>query len=141
MSEDNIAIARRAIQQYNAFMRGEISHDVYLELYDPQIEVRWHDRQTYPDTPQHLSGAKDFEAFNRQYRESWADLAAEFLELTEAPGDRVLAFVRQTALGRKSGVPIEIHYFQLWTFRDGRVIQIDFFRHRADALQAAGLPE
>jgi ketosteroid isomerase-like protein len=141
MSEENVAIVRREIERYIAFMRGEITREAYLELYDPRIEVRWHDRQTYPDTPQHLRGVEDFISFNLQYRDGWSDLNAEFLELTEAPGDRVLALVRQTARGRQSGVPIEIHYFQLWTFRDGRVIQIDFFRHRADALEAAGLAE
>jgi hypothetical protein len=32
-----------------------------------------------------------------------------------------------------------IHIFQLWTIRDGRVRKLELFRHRADALEAAGL--
>ncbi len=43
--------------------------------------------------------------------------------------------------GRQSGVPIEIHFFELATIRDGKVRQIEYFRHRADALEAAGLSE
>jgi ketosteroid isomerase-like protein len=58
-----------------------------------------------------------------------------------APRDRVLTLIRQTGRGRQSGVPIEYHYFELFTIRDGKVLQIEFFRHRADALEAAGLRE
>jgi len=34
-----------------------------------------------------------------------------------------------------------IHFFQLSTIRDGKVSKIEYFRHRADALEAAGLRE
>jgi hypothetical protein len=39
------------------------------------------------------------------------------------------------------GVPIVIHFFEVFTIRDGRLREIEFFRHRADALEAAGLSE
>jgi hypothetical protein len=53
--------------------------------------------------------------------------------------NRVLISIRQTGRGRQSGVPIEYHYFQLFTIRDGKVRKVEFFRHPADALEAAGL--
>jgi hypothetical protein len=59
----------------------------------------------------------------------------------EAPGGQVLALVRQSGRGRQSGVPIVIHFFELCTIRDGNVRKIEYFRHRADALHAAGLQE
>jgi hypothetical protein len=57
------------------------------------------------------------------------------------PDGRVVSLIRQSAHGRQSGVPIVIHFFQLHTIRDGKVSKIEYFRHRADALQAAGLDE
>ena len=42
---------------------------------------------------------------------------------------------------RESGVPISIHFFQVCTIRDGKVRRIEYFRHRVDALEAAGLRE
>ena len=81
----------------------------------------------------------DLVAFTQEYREGWAELNAEALELTQAPGDRVLGLIRQSGRGRQSGVPIEIHYFQIWRFEDGKVRELQMFRHRADALEAAGL--
>jgi ketosteroid isomerase-like protein len=74
-----------------------------------------------------------------QFRDGWVDLLAEPLEVTEAPGGRVLALIRQSGRGTESGVPIAIHYFGVWTFRAGKVRRVEYFRHRADALEAAGL--
>ena len=33
------------------------------------------------------------------------------------------------------------HYFQLWRFEDGKVREVEMFRHRAEAFAAAGLKE
>jgi hypothetical protein len=62
-------------------------------------------------------------------------------ELIEAPDDRVVVSIRQSGRGRESGVPIVIHFFEVLTLRDGNVRKIEYFRHRADALEAAGLRE
>ena len=34
-----------------------------------------------------------------------------------------------------------MHFFTLWTLRGGKVIRIESFRERAEALEAAGLRE
>jgi hypothetical protein len=49
--------------------------------------------------------------------------------------------VRQRGLARISGGPTEFHYFTLWSFRGRKVIRIENFRERAQALEAAGLSE
>ena len=141
MSEENIEIARDLIDNFNAFMRGELSSEEYAEPFHHQLDVQWHDQRTYPDTPQHLRGAARPGRVHPEYREGWAELNAEALELTQAPGDRVLGLIRQSGRARQSGVPIEIHYFQIWRFEDGKVRELQMFRHRADALEAAGLSE
>jgi hypothetical protein len=137
----NVDTIRQGIGAFNAFMRGQLSSEAYAEVVDPQIELLWRDRQTYPDFPQHLRGLRDFMAFVEQYRDGWIDLVQEPLELIEAPDGRVLALVRQSGRGRQSGVPIVIHFFELCTIRDRKVPKIEYFRHRADALKAAGLQE
>ena len=140
MSQNADAI-RQWFDAFNGFMRGELSSEAYAERFDPQIELLWRDRQTYPDFPQHLRGLPECITFSEQYRDGWTDLVQEPLELSEAPDGRVLALVRQSGRGRQSGVPIVIHFFELCTIRDGKVRKIEYFRHRADALQAAGLAE
>jgi hypothetical protein len=57
MSQENVEIVRRALDNLYAFMRGELSREALAELIDPQVEGVWHDQQTYPDVPQQLRGA------------------------------------------------------------------------------------
>jgi ketosteroid isomerase-like protein len=132
---------RHVADALNAFMRGELSNEALAEGVDPQIELLWRDRQTYPDFPQHLRGRAEFIALFEQLRDGWIDLIYELLELIEVPDGRVVALVRHSGRGRQSGVPIVVHFFELCTIRDGRVRKLEFFRHRADALQAVGLGE
>ena len=137
----NADTIRQAVDARNAFMRGELSSEAYAERLDPQLEVLWPDRQTLPDIPQHLRGLADFIAHSEQYRDGWIDHVYELLELIEVPDGRVVALIRQSARGRQSGVPVVFHYFALYTIRGGKVLKIEYFSHRADALQAAGLGE
>jgi ketosteroid isomerase-like protein len=139
MSDENVEIVRGYIDAVNAFMRGELSGEAHATAFDPQCELLWHDQRTYPDTPQHLRGASEVIAFAEKFRDDWIDVVQEPLELIEAPGGRVLAFIHQSGRGRHSGVPIDIHFFEVWAIRDGKVWRLEYFRHRADALEAAGL--
>jgi uncharacterized protein len=71
---------------------------------------------------------------------TWSDFTMEAEEIVPV-GESVLVGVRQRGIGRTSGVPTEARYFTLWTFRGPRVIRIESFRQRAEALEAAGLSE
>jgi ketosteroid isomerase-like protein len=136
----NADTIRQRTDAFNAFMRGELSIEALAEHLDPQIEVFWPD-QTFPDFPQGLRGHAEYIAHAEQLRDGWIDLNHELLELIEVPDGRIVALVRQSGRGRQSGVPIVFHYFALHTIRDGKTCKMEFFRHRADALQAAGLGE
>lgn len=56
-----------------------------------------------------------------------------------AVGDSVLVSVHQRMTGKKSGIPLESRYVSVWSFRGGKVIRIESFGERADALEAVGL--
>jgi ketosteroid isomerase-like protein len=122
-------------------MHEELSSEALAERFDPQIELLWADRQEYPDFPRHLRGRAEVIAHAEQHRDAWIDLVGELLEVIEVPDDRVVALVRLSGRGRQSGVPIVVHFFVLHTIRDGKMRKIEYFRHRADALRAAGLGE
>ena len=59
----------------------------------------------------------------------------------EAIEDRVLVAVRQAGTGQGSGVPVELEYFQLWTFRDGKAVRFEVIMSEEKAREAAGLRE
>ena len=137
----NADMIRQGTDALRAFMRGELSSEAVAEGLDPQIELLWPEGQEYPDFPQHLRGLAEVIAFFEQYRDEWSDLAGGQHEVIDVPDGRVVSLVRQSGRGRQSGVPLVIHFFQLHTIRDGKVRKAEYFRHRADALQAAGLGE
>ena len=134
-------IVRKATDAVNAFMRGELSSEGLTEFADEQFEFRWYDDRTLPDLPQHLQGTPAGIGMIEQLRSAWADLTWEPLEFIEAPDDRVVTALRLSGRGREGGVPLVVHYFQVWTIRDEKVRKGEIFRHRADALEAAGLSE
>ena len=137
----NADTVRQVTDASNAFMRGEMSSEALAARFDPQIEMIWRDRQTYPDFPQHLRGLAEVIAFAEDVRDGWIHFVQELLEVIEVPDGRVVALVRRSERGRQSGVPIVIHGFELCTIRDGKAHKVEYFRHRVDALQAAGLGE
>src|SRR5262245_6725287 len=141
MSEENVEIVRKLGDGFNAFMRGQLTRESFAELHDPQVEVNWHDHQTYPDAPQHLQGLADFIEFTERHRRNWIDVSQEQLALIQAPEDRVFAVIRQSGRARERRVPTVNDFFEVFTIRDRKVCKIEFFRHGIEALDAAGLSE
>jgi ketosteroid isomerase-like protein len=70
----------------------------------------------------------------------WDDyevIPEEFLDL----GDRVVVTVRLRGRGHGSGVEIDARFYEIYTLREGKIIRMDEFTDRADALEAAGPAE
>ncbi|MCD6014054.1 MAG: hypothetical protein K0R88_138 [Solirubrobacterales bacterium] len=62
-------------------------------------------------------------------------------ELVDAGADKVLVHWRHDVRGRASGAEVEINYWIVVTFREGRIVRDEWFADRAEALEAAGLTE
>ena len=136
MSEENLEIVRRGIEVVN---RGELDAilGVVDEVADPNIEMRAVGR--LPDTSRVLRGPKAVKAWWAQILETF-DWHWEPEELIDA-GDAVVVVSRQIARGRGSGAEVANRVVGVFTFRDGKVISIDAYPSKAQALEAAGLSE
>ncbi len=75
-----------------------------------------------------------------RWMEAW-DEAETTLEEVTGRGDRVFVAVRFHGRGRASGVEVDERLYEVFTLRDGKVLRIDEYENRADALEAAGLSE
>ena len=62
----------------------------------------------------------------------------EFIDLGE---QKVMVRVHQRAVGSASGVPVEADFWFLYTLKDERVVRLDMYPQKAQALEAAGLSE
>jgi ketosteroid isomerase-like protein len=141
MSEENIEIVRQGFDAFNAFMRGEPSEEALAALVDPEFEYDWPAERDWPEPDHSRQGVPLAFAFIKRVQSSLIDVVWEPLEFIEAPDNRVLAQVRQSGRDRESGVPVEFQLFHVVTLRDGRVRKLEFFHHRAEALEAAGLQD
>ena len=118
---------------------GERQLAATAELFHPDFELDT-TRAPTPDLRGKFQGPAVMGAW-REWLEAWESLEFE-VDLIDA-GDHVLAaLTRQTMRGRASGVEVELGaYWQLFSFRDGRVIRQVLFFDESEALQAAGLSE
>jgi ketosteroid isomerase-like protein len=66
----------------------------------------------------------------------------EELELTAEEsidgGDRVVVSGYFRGRGRGSGVEVDTGFYDVYTLRDGKIVRVDEFTGRAEALEAAG---
>ena len=93
-----------------------------------------------PDHPEGAvrHGADSVIEFFREWLEPWEDFHLEW-EIEEAGQERALAIIDMHGRGRESGVPAEMRFFQLWTFRDGRAVRMEMFSELDEARRAAGV--
>jgi ketosteroid isomerase-like protein len=133
MSQENVEIARRA----SRFWIERDTSRLY-EVLDPGIVIDLSRNVFNPDVYRGYDGVKRYiEAVD----EIWDRFEAEIEEIIDV-GDSVVTSTRISGVGRGSGIPVDMHLFQVVTVRNGRVLQLTGgFRDRAEALEAAGLPD
>ncbi len=77
----------------------------------------------------------------RNIDETWDGFHIELQRLEPAGERRVVVEYRATGTAKASGVPLDIHTGQVWTFDDDWVlIRNDSFSDPRDAFEAAGVP-
>lgn len=79
-----------------------------------------------------LEGVGDFWT---RWLPMWEYVQAEPIWM-EAAGDRVLTWLRQTQIGKESGVAVEACYGWDVTFREGKIIRVSFFDDEQAALRS-----
>jgi ketosteroid isomerase-like protein len=76
--------------------------------------------------------------FFRDWIEQWDEPESEWKLETAGP-DTILATVTTRGRGRVSGVPVEMHFAQIWTFRDGEPVRMVLYPDPDKGRRAAGL--
>jgi ketosteroid isomerase-like protein len=131
MSADNVEILRRGYAHLAA--TGELLPENFDPefVWDMSTFRGWPERQTYEG----IEGAREFLT---DWVGAWDDWELEIEELHEA-GDRVVAVARQRGTSKATGLPVDMHFAQVWTLRDGRQIRMEMYADPDEALRAAGL--
>ena len=128
MSQENVKVVREA---WDAYSGGD--YDRIAGFHDPHIVV-----VTLEDGA--VYGNDAVLANYERWDEAWEE-AETTLEEVIGHGDRVFVAARFHARGRASGVEVETRLYEVYTVRDGKVLRIDEYATRDEALEAAGLEE
>jgi ketosteroid isomerase-like protein len=76
--------------------------------------------------------------FFRDWIDQWEDLDVGW-ELEQSSPDTVFAVVDMRGRGRASGVPVELRFAQVWSFRDGVPVRMVYHGDGEEGRRAAGL--
>ena len=130
MSEENVEALRAAFEQYahGDFSPIGLLGDDFVLVISPEA----------PDAGAYRG--EEARRWLRQWVASFEGMTIEATEILDA-GDKVL--LGMTQRGRISGTDhsLEGHWWQVSTFRGAEIVKAEMFRERAQALEAAGLPE
>ena len=136
MSQENVEIVQAI---YDAVARRDT--ETVLGLYDPEVE--W----DFSRSPfKNVTGSARYQGHDglRQWWREWGEMWTEYEDrldgLSEA-GAHVISSIHSRGRGRASGADVEWAQYGVWTLRGGRVVRVEWFASRVEALEAAVLAE
>jgi ketosteroid isomerase-like protein len=122
----------RVKRAFEAFNRGE--REALLEFFDPDIEVQDVAQAVEEPLRHGLSGVRRWFA---AMDEVWEELRIEPEEYLEVDESRLIVVARVSGRGRGSGIEVDRSITTLYTMRDGRVVHVQAFDTKHEALAAA----
>jgi uncharacterized protein len=93
----------------------------------------WHESSELPEGDEFI-GRAEIEKFLQDFLEQW-EVFHQQIESTLHEGDRVLVNIHLTAVGRASGVEVNVRYAHVWTMREDRAERVDAFYDPEKALR------
>ena len=128
MSEENVEMVRRASNAYAGGNSEEVLASLHPEIvYKPAEEAAVHGRDAV-------------RASWERWEAEWDEVEMTSEEVIDA-GDQVIQAILYRGRGRNTGIEVEGRFFQVYAFRDGKVVRWEEFSQRSEALEAAGLLE
>jgi ketosteroid isomerase-like protein len=130
MSQENVDSSR---QLWNRFLAGDMPG--VLASLDAAIEV--HDVPGLPDASVYY-GQQGYLDQIEKFRAAFTEMTYEPLEFIDF-GDKVVGVIRATGVSKLGGIEGEATYAQVETWRDGKIVRIEYFMSKDEALEAAGI--
>lgn len=128
MSEANVEIIKRG---FDAYLRGDVASATAIHaddiVFNPAEEAPIHGREAV------LS-------YLQRWEDPWDEYELQTEEFIDA-GDCVVVTIHVRARGTASGIEVDARSHQVYTLRDGKLVRMDEFLVRDEALDAAGLSE
>jgi uncharacterized protein len=131
MSEENVEVVRRA---YEAYVSS--NPELALAYFDRACEL---DLRLRPDGKV-FRGHEGVVEAARTWIGAWEGGSLEVEEFIDADNG-VLVLARESGRGKGSGIEVEHPHITLSRIRNGKIVHVQGFLDRGQALKAAGLRE
>jgi ketosteroid isomerase-like protein len=132
VSQENVDVVRRAFQARTA---GDAEAAYAMLAPDVVFDTS---RSEFPDAGVYR-GPEGVRNWFDGLADAFGEGARFDVEEIEDFGDRVLVEIRARGHGLSSGIAVDWRFVSVFTFRDGKVVRIDRFANRAEALRALGM--
>ena len=133
MSQENVELVHSGLGAVN---RGGVG--AILQMCDPEIE--WIAIPGFLPDAEDYHGRAGVRAWFEKVGETFGKVEWEAEEVVES-GEQLLVGLKLQATGRSSKIEGEFRIFQVWTIRDGKLVRLESYLSREEALEAAGLRE
>jgi ketosteroid isomerase-like protein len=130
MSDENVEILRRALPD-----SAPPNVEALFAILDENVE--WDYVGAFPDAVTY-HGPGEVREFLGRWAAGFDDFGFESEEAIDA-GDSVVVRLHQWGSGKETGARVESRTWQVFTFRDGKVIHCRGYATKAEAFVAAGL--
>ncbi|MEX2252699.1 MAG: nuclear transport factor 2 family protein [Thermoleophilaceae bacterium] len=135
MSQENVEIARRGVEVFNADDTAR-----FVNFWDPDCEFFTITGSQMAGTP--YRGHEGLRQYMVEKAEAWTELRFETEEMLEGKdADAVVAIGHLRGEGRGSGVSVEQRIGITWKLRDGKIRHCRAYPDPNEALEAVGLRE
>jgi ketosteroid isomerase-like protein len=118
---------------YAAFNRG----DMEAAVASLDADIEWVEPKEFPGGGAYR-GRESAKQYLAQSRAAWAEVSSEPEQFIPA-GDRVVVFVHARVRAKGSSEWQDVRLADVYTFRDGKAIQMRAFADRNEALRWAGV--
>jgi ketosteroid isomerase-like protein len=124
-----VEVVRRGVE---AFQRGDLEGVLAEAREDFEIFLP-------PNLPNsgRFVGRDGFFTWIGQWLDAWDDFRVEILEMEPVGERHVVASMRQSGLGKGSGIPVEMEIAYMWDVRDGRLAALHLYPSREEAARVA----
>jgi ketosteroid isomerase-like protein len=133
MSQENVEGLRRGLDAFNRRDRA-----TFVAVCDPAVENV--PPRDWPES-EPIQGPEAVWDFYVEGNEPWDESPFEYGEIIDAGNDKIAAEMRREVRGKASGAGAPWSFWQVATFRDGKLLRSEWFVERGEALEAVGLSE
>jgi ketosteroid isomerase-like protein len=126
---ENLEVARAG---YEAFQRSDL--EGVLALTDPDVEIYL--PTTLPNSGT-FRGHEGYITWIGQWLDAWEDFRIEVLAMEPVGERHVVTTIHQSAVGRGSGIPVEMDIAYMSDIREGKVAALQMYQSREEAIRIA----